>query len=117
MKEKIEQYLTLQSQLKSEMKEWVKNEDIPLDERWKLFIKSELGDIHDWYMEPPGIDWSQVTLHDDFYLEKNEECNVERFIERALDKEGKDGFEDCTKESLIRFFMVENFLKAFVNEW
>ncbi len=43
MKEKIEQLGKLKVEITSELKEWVKDKSIPLDERWDTFFKSGLG--------------------------------------------------------------------------
>ena len=43
MKEKIENFLELKSKITEELKEFVKDKSIPLEDRWSLFIESGLS--------------------------------------------------------------------------
>ena len=43
MKEKIEQLAKQKQELTVELREWVKDKSIPLDERWDVFFASGLG--------------------------------------------------------------------------
>jgi len=123
MKDKIQQYLEQKEILKSELKQWVKDESIPLQERWDLFIASELGDDYSWYLKPTGIDWNRVSLFDDFYLEKYSVCTVQDFIdtyqENVDDREDEEDnpYENCSVEILQRYFMIDKFVKSFKNDW
>lgn len=123
MKEKINQYLNLQKELKSELREWVKDESIPLIERYDLFLLSGLGEDARFYLHPPCIDWNRVNLEDNFYLEKYSQCSIGRFIETALEnkEEWEDGepspYDECGKEKLIRYFMIDKFVKSFTHDW
>lgn len=126
MEDIIQQYLEQRKVLQSEFKQWVKDESIPLQVRWDLFIISELGDDEHCYVNPPGINWNRVSLYDDFYLDKYAVCKVESFIDMFKDitddliEHGE--FEDspyanCSVESLQRYFMVDKFIKSFCNNW
>lgn len=44
MLEKIEQLNKLKQNLTSELRKWVKDKSIPLNERWVVFFKSDLGE-------------------------------------------------------------------------
>jgi hypothetical protein len=84
MKEKIEQFLKEKESLIKEFKKWVKDKNIPLEERWDLFVKSGLG-VHDnYYHKPKGIDWDKYTLYDDFYIDRYATISCDRMLERAL---------------------------------
>ena len=43
MRNTVMEMLSHQEQITSKLKEWVKDKDVPLDERWDVFIKSGLG--------------------------------------------------------------------------
>lgn len=122
MKEQIEDFLKLKEKLTTQLKEWVKDESVSLEERWSVFIKSGLGKDDTYYISPDCIDWNRVTLYNNFYLDKYAVCSAERFVEKALDnqeyyKGDNNPYEDNLKEKLIRFFMIEKFMKSFENDW
>jgi|SRR6188508_1971822 len=50
MKSKIVKFLVEKDKLTEELKEWVKDKSISLDERWEVFIESDLG-IHKSFIE------------------------------------------------------------------
>lgn len=119
MNNRIEQYLALQSQLKADMKEWVKDESIPLKDRWNLFIKSELGNSDDWYMIPDCLDLDLSAMMDDFCLERYSQVDAESFVTSAIKnkEKGEMGYENCTQEALMRYFMITMFVKEFKIDW
>lgn len=48
IKTKLNKYLDLKNELKEEIKIFVKNKQYSLDERWDIFVESELGDDKEW---------------------------------------------------------------------
>lgn len=110
MKEKIENFLKLKEELKKELKEYVKDKKIPLEERWELFVKSKLGNHSRYYYEFEGIDWNRYTLYDDFYTDKYAQITVDAMLETARELEDFD-------EIAFKKDVLNKFIYSFENDW
>jgi len=104
----------LEIELKAELRTIIVDKSIPLEDRWNLFIESELGEHDGYYQEPPGINWNKKTLYDDFNCDKYNTLHVDIMLERAL--EGKM-FETLEDEIAFKEYFLENFIKSFQNDW
>lgn len=104
MKEKIEEFLKQKQQLTPELKEWVKDKSIPLEERWEVFFKSELGENSTYYEE-----------FEHFFNEVY--CNrLNKYQTLKLkDVEEYDWFPELSHEELIEF--KEDVLSRFINSF
>ncbi len=111
MKEKIENYLTNKEKLKTDLKEWVKDKSIPLDERFEVFIKSNLGD-HRRFSESFNCKLGNVYL--DYLEQRYETQKVDEIID--FYNEYKEKF---TETDLITFKenVLEKFVKSFEFDW
>ena len=115
MKDELESFLDLKESVASNLKEWVKDKSIPLEERWELFIKSGLGVYDSFYHNFPGIDWNKKTLYDDFYMEKHTTRDVIYFLDII---EGDDDIEwDNEKDIAFKEYFLEKFIVGFENDW
>ena len=111
MKEKIKKFVKERNALVAELKKWVVDKSISLEERWNTFIESDLGDCEDGEFD--GIDWNQHTFYDDFNMDRGAVSRVEDLLETALDDElFEEGGEEAFKE-----YCLKNFCKEIRNEW
>lgn len=96
------------------VKRYVQDKSVPLDDRWDLFIQCKMGTHSSMYENPDGINWNEITLIDDFHIDKNQTCDVDWFIERSeeLIEEGEDIDIVKVKEWFLREFML-----SFENDW
>lgn len=127
MKNKIEEYLKLQETLREELRSWVLDEDVPLEERWEVFISSDLGD-HSYWIE------NFHPLLEKYYL--NRECNRHETIEiYSVDENYQEDLwdkysrieDDSDKINLLiiqdetlqefRRAAMKAFIKSFVLDW
>lgn len=116
MKHEIQSFLETKQNLINRFKAWVTDKSVPLEERWELFIKSDLGDISTYYENPPGIDWNKHTLYDDFYYDKYATCKAKDILERVQEEEEKFSWDE-NKEVEFKEFFLNKFLKGFINDW
>ena len=116
MEKQITKMLKNIEDLKLQFKEWCKDKTIPVDERWKVFIKSDLGGIDGFYRDPPGIDWDKKTLHDDFYTEKRETLSADSMLEMIKDEPDEFDWDD-KKEVEFKESFLQDFCKGFINDW
>jgi coenzyme F420-reducing hydrogenase alpha subunit len=110
MKEKIEKFLQEKKTLIEELKKWVVNKSIPLEERWELFIKSELGDHETSYWDFNTFD--NEKFHDGEYRQKYQTLIPEDVINWATSKFNKI---NATEEQINNF--KEEVLKNFIKSW
>src|SRR5688572_26642391 len=97
MKDKIKKFLDEKKEIIKELKKYVKDKSISLNDRWDLFIISELGDHDGYYFEPKGIDWNKHTLYDDFHTDKYGTLNCKEMLEIAIENEI---FEEGSQEEI-----------------
>ena len=116
MKDKIENILKDIEALKLQFKEWCKDKTVPLDERWEVFIKSDLGDIDDFYRNPPGINWNKKTLFDDFYTDKRSTLSANDMLNIIIDEPEKFDWDE-EKEIEFKESFLQDFCKGFINDW
>lgn len=109
MKNKIIQILKNIEEVKKEFREWCANKDIPLDERWSLFVSSTLG-IDKIYIENFDCKLGRDYQEDLEY--KYETHTVENILDFASDN-------DYTKEEIIIFKekVLEKFIYSFKFDW
>ena len=105
--------LTLFNKQKEELTQKVKlfcqNKEYPLDDRWDLFINSNLGEHDSCY-----IDLKSYNM-DDFlaYRDRHEYIEVDLIIEFISDNTvNPDDFIDSVKEELLQMF-----IKSFTYYW
>lgn len=107
MKEKIDNFFKIRQELIKELKDWVKDKSIPLEERWDVFIKSKLYDKSVW-----SHDWGYRDLIDDY----KEETFAERY-EIIAAKDIVDLFLEDGKYLDIIDDFKEAVLKSFIGEF
>jgi hypothetical protein len=112
----INKHLAERAKLKKELKEWVKNKDIPLETRWDIFIMSELGD-HKIYIER-----FNCNIGND-YIENLESRYTTEYVESILDWVEEQVTDDetpvYTEEDIIKFKenVLEKFIYSFEFDW
>jgi hypothetical protein len=106
MKEKIEKFLKLKKDLTSELKKWVKDKSIPLEERWDVFVDSELWENDCYIIHSDVLDLDRCYSN----MDRHETINVEWILEY---------FSDEPKEKLDKFKeeILENFIYSFTYDW
>jgi hypothetical protein len=111
MKEKIEKYLEDKDILTKEMKLWVVDKTVPLDERWNLFLESQLGD-----------DKSYIERFDckvgDNMVDDMENKYAKFDIKTSWDYGVFDDYE-YSEEEMIEYKenVLKSFIKSFQNDW
>ena len=110
MKEKIEQLDKLKQQLTSELREWVKDKSIPLDERWDVFFASGLG-VHSGSLE------NFVNLTDDD-LANVRDFNRYEIVDLDYVREyGSITLESDEAYDEFREDVLSKFIKSFEWDW
>jgi len=116
MQKKIDEFNKLKASLIEEMKLWCVDKSIPLEERWKVFIESDLAPIDRWYHHPDGVDWDKVELYNDFYCDRYQTMEASSFVELCQDKiNDKEDFE-CDLDKVKEYFLSE-FISGFIHDW
>ncbi len=126
MKERIEQYIKGREQLKAELKIWVLDESIPLDERWEVFLKSDLGK-DDWgvcipeeHYQSAGYDWDKYQTFDvgGFYqqlIEHDSDGKYDKKLRKNIPHDEPFFDEQARKE--FKQFYLKCFVKSFKYDW
>ena len=129
MKEQLNNYLKAKADFIIEFKKWCADKSVDVNERWDLFILSELGDRHSWILRPFEI-FGQLYF-DDLSYEKHEIITadglLERFWEHKSDYEEDEGDYELSKEfkqAVAEFnedeykeFFLQKFVKSFKLDW
>lgn len=113
MKEKIEDALKVLKECKEEFKQWVKDQSVPLDERWNLFIQSKLGDHRHYYER--FANFPSDGYYDDFFWDRHMTITVDNMYEAGLDREGYLDTQDKADE--FREDVLRQFIYSFNIDW
>ena len=126
MKNKIEEYLKLQGTLREELKTWVLDESIPLEERWEVFISSDLGDhspwiedfhplVREYYL---GRDYRRHETIEIYRIDENyqEELWEKYHMDKSSEEIEDIILNDKTLQEFRRAAMKE-FIKSFELDW
>lgn len=111
MQKQIEEFLDVKKQLAEQLKVWVKDKSIPLDQRWELFVKSELGEKSNWIERFEGID--SDLYYDEFYIHKYQTTTVDYLYECACENdilvtdEDKEAFKEDVLDQFIFSFKFD----------
>lgn len=113
MKEKVENYLNLQNEIRIELKEYVKDKSIPLDERWELFIMCELGN-NEPYIEHFNS-FNDDELFAELELSRNEVVTSESIID-LLDTNIYGEYLYTTLDD-VKEEILDKFITSFKLDW
>ena len=108
--------LTLFNKQKEELTQKVKsfcqNKEYPLNERWNLFIDSDLGIHSRYYKEFKGI--NSDLYYDDFYIANYETVKVKYLLNRGIEIKLLDSDD---KINTFKEDVLSQFIKSFENDW
>lgn len=110
MKERIEQLAKLKVEITSDLREWVKDKSIPLDERWDVFFASGLG-IHSGNIE------KFINLNDDDLVSRMDYNRHEIVKLGDIREYGIDSLESDEDYNDFREDVLEKFIKSFEWDW
>lgn len=113
MREQIAEFKEQEKKIKEDLEAWVKDESIPLEERWQVLIDSELGEHISCVEEPDGINWNKHTLYDDFYTDRYVIITMKSIYDIA---KRKNLFEE-NGETEFKQYCINNFIHSFTNDW
>jgi hypothetical protein len=114
MEEKIKQFKELKDSLTGELRLWVADKSVSLEERWKVFIASGFGETS--YRTDFGLDRDDEFLYESpLYMSKYEIQPVENILECLKDSEE---FELTEEEELIfKNYCLDNFYSKMKFDW
>lgn len=120
MQNKVKEFLKLKEELTTELREWVVDKTVPLEERWNVFCQSKLGDHEGYYVDfHPYI--SEYLEDRDRHELINLESIVNRLIDWYADNEMENEVEDSKdpQQTLIDLqeSILENFVYTFEYDW
>lgn len=109
MKQEIDNWLKAEKEFKNKFKGWLKNKDISLEERWKLFIESGLGE-HKKYYE--AFDCKLGQEYSDNLEDRYSNERVEYILDYAAEN-------DYPEEEIIQFKenVLSSFIKSYTFDW
>lgn len=122
MKEKIEEFKNLEQVLIKELKEYVKDQTIPLESRWDLFISSNLGYNQGYYLELKS--YNLERFYDRSWVERHSTVYPERVFDYIYDyeledcEEGDDDYAELKAELEVTINTIkEELLSLFIKSW
>lgn len=101
------------------LKVYVQDTGFPLDERWKTFIESDLGEESNFIVHFKSIDEDKFSYYDDLYIERYQTvylCDVIERFEDALDN-GKTCNFSRNQVNEIKEEVLRKLIKSFVFDW
>jgi len=95
LKEELTTFNKQKQDLTQKIKSFCQNKEYPLNDRWNLFIKSDLGEHQSYYMDLKSVDLDKFYDNYDryqefntsdviFWLEENEYTNLDQAKEEIL---------------------------------
>lgn len=118
MKNKIKELNLLKKTLTKELKIWVKDKSIPLDERWDVFHDSQLGEELSFYEEFEGVD--SDGYYDNYYIDKYQTVYTKNLFEMASEKrynKQKAELDTIEKQNAFKEDVLNKFVKSFEMNW
>jgi hypothetical protein len=111
--------------LKSLLETLLKNKEIPLEQRWELFLRAPdaFKNTHPWIIHPeediPGL--TEITWFDDYY-DKHETVVLSDWVERIEMDHGhkpNDAYMQSKYKHLddIKEWILERNLHSFILDW
>ncbi|MCP4437544.1 MAG: hypothetical protein GY810_01210 [Aureispira sp.] len=110
MKNTILQMLDDIDDIRENLKIWVVNKEIPLDERWEVFIESELGEARPFIVRFDSLGEGFVCYDGKIHIERYDVIDVSEIVEGLMDND----------PSLIEAFkeeVLEKFVRTFKYDW
>jgi len=101
----------MSDQVKDNLKKYVQDTNEPLEDRWKLFVDSDLGDDDKFIEDFDGLDFDDVVAIRDY--DKYESVNLTRLVNDRLEDEGYE------PERIIRIkeSILKKFIKSYRVDW
>lgn len=110
MRDKIKQLKKDKEKLTLELKEWVKDKSIPLDERWEVFFASDLGKHSSWIEDFVNLDSDDVASHRD--MDRSETVDLQDIRAYGISSIESDEDYDAFREDVLT-----KFIKSFEWDW
>lgn len=117
MKQRLEDFINQQKEIIAELKLFVKDKSVPLDNRWDSFtLAGRLGLIfnHDYIAHFTGEvgAWVDDELLDGNHFQRHETISCETCLEYAVDENKPEEFIENLKEQWI-----DKFIYSFEFDW
>lgn len=110
MRDKIKEFNSSKELLKQELKKYVTNREISLDERWNLFFESDLGDHSTSIEDFLNLDSDDIASVRDF--NRHEIVDLESIIEWEIESIKDEDCYDKFREDVLR-----KFIKSYEWDW
>lgn len=82
----LEQATASIATLKSEFAEYVKDQSIPLSERWAMFARApDVVKHYEPWTQHLSIGGNEICWYDDFYIERGQDVDMVDIVERMVE--------------------------------
>jgi hypothetical protein len=115
MREKIENFLKEKSELRNELKQFVQDKSKPLNERWEIFVQSELGEKKSYF---ETFDHKIGEKYVDLLEDKYSTHTVKNILDTIDDLNEEENW-NFTDEDINSFKekVLEKFIWSFKFDW
>lgn len=116
----LQLYYNVLHETKKELEIFVKNKNFPLEDRWKLFIESGLGEHKTWYQDFESYDINDFLAERERYKHIDVENIIDHINDRKLDYEDDDENNVDYYDELIynlKEEILQKFIKSFEYGW
>ena len=125
MRQTVDEMLHHQAQITANLKLWVVDKDIPLDERWDVFIKSGLGTKDSWITRFDSLGQDYFMYDGEYHCERYQTIHMDNVWERMTDDTRLylTEFSDTLKPEVaakldpFREEVLEKFIQSFYYDW
>lgn len=122
MKEKIEKFLLQKEEIEKELREYVKDQSIPLESRWDLFVSSDLGEERSYILELESYNLDKY--YDRGWMDRGTTIDFDRIYDYLYDYELEDYDEEEPEYQEIKDriedkinTIKEELLSLFIKSW
>lgn len=114
MKQEVEQFKKLEKELKDSFRVWVTDRNIPLKERFDLFLESGLGDHRS------SVDRFNCKIGKEFpesLEDRYETISIERILEWVENEEDHDTEFSIEEINEFKENVLSSFVKSYTFDW
>lgn len=111
----LEGYDLLTQDLTQKVKKFVRDKNIPLDDRWDIFVFSQLGESDNYIVRLNSYDMDDYLE----YKQRHETIDLTDFVEEYLYERLDDDDEEINSEivNAVKEEILDLFIKEFKFDW
>lgn len=113
MHEELKRFKSLKKELTEYCSTYLKNKNLPLEDRWKLFVENKnLFPIHSWILHFKDLDKNHIEYYDDFGYERYRTIEFDELVNCI-----EEGTYDNVNLNNLKEEMLLSGVSGFIFDW